>query len=69
MESRPLPKNQETNDRPKGQPRKPLRFRLIRLEERIAPAKGGGNTWNPKCFVPITVRVEECNALISQPTW
>ena len=46
MEPHLHPNNQETAERPKGQPRKPLRFRLIKLEERIAP---GGLGSTKKC--------------------
>ncbi len=50
MESRPPPKNQQTEERPEGLPRKPLRFRVVRLEERIAP--GNTTTANSrKCFL------------------
>jgi len=47
MATRPPPTKPQTEERLKGQPRKPLRFRLIRLEERIAPG-AGGNT--KKCY-------------------
>jgi len=48
MESRQPQKSQETDDRPNGQQRRPLRFRIVKLEERIAPKTGGGNT--KKCI-------------------
>ncbi len=28
----------------------PKRFRVIKLEERIAPDKGGAKTYDPKCL-------------------
>ncbi len=54
MESRPPPRNQQNEEQPRGQPRKPLRFRLIRLEERIAP-EGKGDT--KKCATIINASI------------
>jgi hypothetical protein len=32
-----------------GAEQKPKRFRIVKLEERIAPSKGGGHTGAPQC--------------------
>jgi hypothetical protein len=40
MESRRPQKNQETGGLPDGQAPRPRRFRIVKLEERIAPKKG-----------------------------
>ncbi len=37
MESHPPSKNQKQEEHPGGNQKKPPRFRLVRLEERIAP--------------------------------
>ena len=42
MQSRPPLTNQQTEERRKGQPSKLPRFRLVRLEDRVAPKGGGG---------------------------
>jgi hypothetical protein len=42
MESHRPQKNQEAEGLPDGQMPRPRRFRIIKLEERIAPKKGGG---------------------------
>ena len=44
MKSRQPQKNQPTEGRPDGQTPRPRRFRIIKLEERIAPKKGGNGT-------------------------
>jgi hypothetical protein len=41
MESHFPQKNQETEGLPDGQAPRPRRFRIVKLEERIAPKKGG----------------------------
>jgi hypothetical protein len=47
MESRQPQKNQATEGPPDGQAPRPRRFRIIKLEERIAPKKGGNKkTWD-----------------------
>ena len=50
MESKQPQKNQEAEGLPDGQPPPPRRFRIVKLEERIAPKKG--NFKNTKaCYV------------------
>ena len=49
MESHQPQKNQERGGLPDGQAPPPRRFRIIKLEERIAPKKGGGGNTN-KCI-------------------
>jgi hypothetical protein len=59
MESHQPQKNQELEGLPDGQPPPPRRFRIVKLEERIAPKKGGdGNT--KKCY-PLLSYVCESN--------
>jgi hypothetical protein len=37
------PHREEQNKAPPGAERKPKRFRIVKLEERIAPSAGGGS--------------------------
>ena len=40
-------RKQEIEGLPEGRPPRPGRFRIVKLEERIAPKKGGGKkTWD-----------------------
>ena len=57
MQSRPPLRNQQTEERPKGQPRKLPRFRLIRLEDRIAPAKPAPTK---QCVLTVTCYANRC---------
>ena len=49
MESNQPQKNQEIEGLPDGQPPPPRRFRIIKLEDRIAPKKGGKLTKHKTC--------------------
>ncbi len=49
MESRSPYNNKEPEERPRNQQKKPPRFRLIRLEDRIAPANGSWSLKPTKC--------------------
>jgi hypothetical protein len=49
MESRQPEKKQATEGPSDEQSPRPRRFRIVKLEERIAPKKGGPNS--KKCFV------------------
>jgi hypothetical protein len=53
---RPQKKNQESDGLPEGQPSPPRRFRIVKLEERIAPKKAGGNT-KKQCVSVVTCDV------------
>jgi hypothetical protein len=55
MESHQPQKNQEIERLPDGQPPPPRRFRIVKLEERIAPKKSSLNS--KKCVVTF----ETCN--------
>lgn len=51
------PRREEQEALPPGAEQKPRRFRIIKLEERIAPKKGGKGTnkyCSAVCDVPLT---------------
>ena len=49
------PRREEQKAPQPGAKQKPKRFRIVKLEERIAPAKGGGGTngAKPTCYCTI----------------
>jgi hypothetical protein len=49
MESHQPQKNQEIEGLPEGQVSRPRRFRIVKLEERIAPKKGGHGKPSAAC--------------------
>ena len=54
-------KNELSKGRTEAQPPRERRFRIVKLEERIAPAKGGSpGTHKPTCA---------CYTLVCTPTW
>jgi hypothetical protein len=56
---------------PPGAEQRPKRFRIVKLEERIAPSKGGGHTGAPQCG-PIRTNAPPCQPGITSlgfPCW
>jgi hypothetical protein len=51
---------------PSAEP-KPKRFRIVKLEERIAPSKGGGHTGAPQCG-PYRTAAPPCTACCGELT-
>jgi hypothetical protein len=59
MEPRPDEKKDQ-QPRPEAQPAKPGRFRVVKLEERIAPKKLGTYYGGPTCFNCYTLPPNLC---------